>query len=209
MTRGKHIVVEGIDAAGKTDTAVAIKERIIDTDNNVALFKAPSYDGPIGLLIRDVFDKKAQVNPMAMMHLFIADEIDQESIVVQQLGMGCHVLRDRHTLISGPVYQTEHHSMRTVLRTFPPNLFSPIDLVVLLECDPLVAIERRKAGRRERSTGSLYQTDSVGHLLKLRDRYRHARHLHDDVVMRWMTFDTTEGQGPEDIARAVCIELEI
>lgn len=209
MTRGKHIVVEGIDAAGKSDTAVAIKEHIIDMGKHSALFKAPSYDGPIGLLLRDIFDNKAKVNPLAMMHLFIADEIDQESITSQQLRMGCHVIRDRHTVISGPVYQCEQHSMRTVLRTFPPNLFQPIDVVVLLECDATVAIERRKGRRKERSTGSLYQSESIDHLEKLRDRYRHARYLHDDMVRKWMPFDTTDGITPEEIARVVCIELGI
>ena len=194
--QGKHIVVEGIDAVGKSETAVAIKNRITEANNSehAALFKAPSYDGPIGLLIRKIFDDKAKVNPMAMMHLFIADEIDQEMITKQQLRMGCHVVRDRHTVISGPVYQCEQHSMRTVLRTFPPNLFAPIDVVVLLECDAAVAIERRNGRRKERSTGSLYQSDSVDHLEKLRDRYRHARYLHDDMVRKWMTFDTNSGK---------------
>ncbi len=211
MKDAKHIVIEGMDATGKSSVAVALKERLSDGRyKGCDLFKSPSFDGPIGGLIREIFNGFHKVHPLAMMHLFVADEIDQEAFVARQLAIGHHVVRDRHTGISGAVYQTEKHPARVALATFPVGMFKRVDLVVLLDCDPKVALERRIADERiNRNTGKLYQNEDLSRLERLRDCYLAQQHLHADLVERWLVIDVTEGVVPADIARAVSVELDV
>lgn len=209
----KNIVIEGIDASGKSEACVALKDRLRMRKTRCDLYKSPSHDGPVGELIREVFHGVKKVHPMAMAHLFMADEIDQESFVATSLRAGTHVIRDRHSAISGPVYQSEGnvHPMRALIAMMPVGLFKRVDLVVLLDCDPRIALERRMADNRpDRNTGTLYQDEDLEKLGRLRERYMAQRYMHDDLVDKWLVLDTgRQAFTPGDIARLACMELDI
>ena len=58
----RYVVVEGIDGCGKSELTVAIKKCIERRDGRCDAFKVPSYDGPIGKLIRNAFDGDVQID---------------------------------------------------------------------------------------------------------------------------------------------------
>jgi thymidylate kinase len=189
---------------------VALKERL-EGRYGVDCFKTPSYDGPIGRLIRNAFEGKAKVTPLAMMHLFNADAIDQEGYIRACLAKGRNVILDRHTRISGCVYQTEHHPLPVILGNLPLSLFKRVDLCVLLDAPVEVLAQRIVDSARDtKTTDKLYTSSEVEHLQRLRANYAMAPALHTDLVERWLHFDTSKPDlSPEAIARAVAIELDL
>ena len=209
MKTAKYICIEGPDGCGKSSVVKALNERL--NHDGVDCFKMPSYDGPIGQMIRAVFDGKLQVHPLAMMHLFNADAIDQEQYISHQLNKGRHVVLDRHTRISGCVYQVDHHPLLVILNNLPLSLFKRIDLCVVLDAPAEVLSERINSGDREtKTTDKLYTSDDIDRLETLRNRYEIAPHLHSDLVERWLYFDTHEPHAtPDSIARHICIALQI
>lgn len=101
---GKFWVIEGIDGAGKTTLA----------ENLAASFRADGVDArrwsfptkrTIGTIIRSNFlSGKNKVSPVALQHLFMADLMDAQ-VALRQEVEGCDVLIcDRHPLVSSWVY---------------------------------------------------------------------------------------------------------
>lgn len=209
MTKLAHyIAVEGPDGCGKSAVVVALKERL-EHRYGVDCFKTPSFDGPIGRLIRQVFDGKVSVQPHAMMHLFNADALDQEHYIRSQLLQGRHVVLDRHTRISGCVYQVEHHPLTVILANLPISLFKRVDACVLLDA-PAEVLAERIAERIDKQTDRLYTSTDLHRLQARRDAYAAAPQLHTDLVERWLPFDTSAPENsPEAIARFTCAALDI
>ena len=211
MTQTKlahFIAIEGPDASGKSDVLVALKDRLSHRFG-VDCFKTPSFDGPIGRLIRKAFDKKVTIEPHAMMHLFNADAIDQEAYMRAQLALGRHVLLDRHTRISGCVYQLDWHPLHVLLNNLPLSLFKRVDACVLLDA-PAEVLAQRIRSRFKKQTDSLYTSDAIERIETIRQRYRLAPVLHHDLVKQWLHFDTSDPNNtPEHIARTVAVALDL
>lgn len=93
--KGKFIVFEGIDAAGKTtqvnDLARVLKER----GEKVYLTKNPT-DGEIGQFIRRVLTGKTKIPPVSFQFLFSADRHAQQQELLKHLRRGETVISDRY-----------------------------------------------------------------------------------------------------------------
>lgn len=93
--KGKFIVFEGIDAAGKTtqveDLAKALKEK----GEKVYLTKNPT-DGEIGKFIRRVLTGKTKIPPASFQFLFAADRHAQQQELLEHLKKGETVISDRY-----------------------------------------------------------------------------------------------------------------
>jgi len=204
--RSKYIVFEGPDSCGKSEAMVEMKKRLSELAG-VDCFKTPSYDGPVGRLIRQIFAGTAKVSPYAMMHLFNADAIDQEAFVKRRLSKGRHVILDRHTRISSCIYQVDFHPMSVVLGNLPVSLFKRVDLCVVLDASNETLSQRIKA-RENKLTDRMYTSADHSRLQTLRDRYAVSRHLHSDLVDKWLYLSTDDPENtPESIARLCCTVL--
>lgn len=162
---GHYIWIEGSDGTGKTTLCKALSEKIADA----IVIAFPSRATAPGALIRDVFEGKLQVHPQAMMWLFVADGVDMEPKVLQWLSEGKTVIVDRHTYVSGLVYQTDLHSKQEVMQTHAPAHFRMPDRAYFLDIDPRGALARM--GRRGEALNVLYESADISKLAARRTKY--------------------------------------
>lgn len=165
MTRGRFIVIEGVDGSGKSTQARLLAHALTDRGYNVKLTAEPTRDGPIGeRLLRPALTGQISIaDPRAMALLFIADRFDHcAREIVPHLAAGSVVICDRYTL-STLVYQGL--ALRRILgdqsiawlEGVGAGTLQP-DLTVVLTMPADRAIERLRArgGRRE-----LYETEDT------------------------------------------------
>ncbi len=204
----RYVVVEGIDGSGKSDLTVAIKKCIERRDGKCDAFKVPSFDGPIGKLIRNVFDGEIQIEDKAMMHLFAADAIDQERYLFERLLIGNDVVSDRHNAISSLVYQRPiPHALKTVFDVNSLHFFRRPNLLVWLDFEPTVAFEWLQKRMRDepKTTDRKYKPTDLFQLELCRERYQLAMTVIGESkwALNQLTL-TDHTLSTEDMAQEVC-----
>lgn len=159
-TRGRFIVLEGVDGAGTTTQARRLESWLRIEGRAVHLSREPS-NGPIGSLIRQILTGRlvagasddapaSQVRGETVALLYAADRLDHIQAEVEPvLDRGIHVVSDRYVL-SSFAYQSRDCPLEWVRSL---NRYAPEpDLTILLRVPPDVALERiaRTRSRRER-----------------------------------------------------------
>lgn len=139
-----------------------------------------------------------------MLYLFAADAIEQDVVIREQLSRGISVISDRHTLLSAPAYQSDVHTLKRVFDVQPPELFHSPDLVVFLDCDSQVTIDRRE-GRARKVTDGKYKSQDIDKLKERTERYmaalaflRAVRWVRDVEILR-----SDSGLSSQDLAEEV------
>ncbi len=99
MREARFIVFEGLDGAGTTTQAARLAERLRHEDVQVHETKEPST-GPLGRLLRDALEHRAELDPVALALTFAADRADHLQRVVAHLQAGTWVVSDRYVLSS-------------------------------------------------------------------------------------------------------------
>ena len=99
---GRFIAVEGLDGSGKT-TQVHLLGRRLGASRPVYMTCEPT-DGPIGLQIRLVLEKRVRVSAATLATLFAADRADHlyhpQTGILARLKRGVDVISDRYYLSS-------------------------------------------------------------------------------------------------------------
>jgi len=162
-SRGRFIVLEGIDGAGTTSQLRYVVEWLEKRGELVHATREPT-DGPIGLMLRQVLrgrlvstpglargDSKPQpLDAAAVALLFAADRIDHlQNEVVPHLDAGRHVVCDRYVL-SSLAYQSLECDLRFV-RNINEKAIAP-DLTVFLRVRPEVAMSRIETTRSQKDS---------------------------------------------------------
>ena len=93
---GKFIVLEGIEASGKTTQTKRLGE-ILSKDQTVFVTKNPT-DGEIGSYIRNeiLTGNKKRIPPVSYQYLFAADRVIQQFDLIERLKRGETVVSDRY-----------------------------------------------------------------------------------------------------------------
>lgn len=166
-TRGRFVVLEGIDGAGTTTQVARLAERLKKGARPVRATREPS-DGPVGTLVRQVLTGRIVLPGgrapgwATMALLFAADRMDHvESEIVPFISSGGIMLSDRYDA-SSLAYQSVssgrggdatvdwiHSLNRYALRP---------DLTIVLDVPPSLAAARREA-RGE--AAQLYEQNEV------------------------------------------------
>ena len=160
--RGAFIVLEGIDGAGTTTQANALREHFRHTGRRAFFTHEPS-DGPVGMLIRlalqgrlvggnyETHDEDdgaagdASFDPTALALLFAADRADHVAAQVRpNLDAGRIVVCDRY-LLSTLAYQGETSDEAWLLQINRPAIVP--DLTLFLDLPPAEALERMRGSR--------------------------------------------------------------
>ena len=170
MTRGRLIVLEGIDGSGTTTQTERLVEYLRQQGRTALPTREPSV-GPIGCLLREVLRGQhhmpggASVDGRTMALLFAADRLDHLQREVEPLLTGgADVVSDRY-LMSSLAYQAEEADREWV--ALLARGVRPPDLTILLDIPVEVASQRRSlAGRPEER----YDADS--YLGLVADNYR-------------------------------------
>lgn len=101
MSRGKLILIEGLDRTGKTTQSTILLDRL---KPNAALIKFPDRTTPIGNLInRYLVDKEFKLPDQAAHLLFSANRWEVAETIKDLLLQGKHVILDRY-VYSGIAY---------------------------------------------------------------------------------------------------------
>ncbi len=170
MTRGRLIVLEGIDGSGTTSQTERLVAHLRQQGRTAVSTREPS-DGPIGRLLREVLLGQHRmpggdsVDGRTMALLFAADRLDHLQREVEPLlAEGFDVVSDRY-LMSSLAYQAEEADREWV--ALLARGVRPPDLTILLDIPVAVAAQRRRlAGRPEER----YDADS--YLDRVADNYR-------------------------------------
>ena len=153
-TKGKFIVLEGIDGCGKSTQSKMLFDKMQE-------FEIPSYltsecsHGPVGQLIRsDYLSGKRKADPQLMQLLFAADRLDhitnQEDGMLNQINSGTNVICDRYYLSSLAYHASDYigtisymDSMNFIIgaNKINRNKMTP-DITIFIQMDPGEAIKR-------------------------------------------------------------------
>jgi dTMP kinase len=138
--RGFLVVLEGIDGVGKSSALRAIQAAVVNINRELVLSREPT-DGPWGRRLR----QSATTGRLSLeeeLELFTRDRRQHvEELVMPALERGALVLLDRYYLSTGAYQGARGADPEAVLAL--NEAFAPApDLVLLLDCDPLVSLER-------------------------------------------------------------------
>lgn len=167
---GKLIVVEGMDGSGKSTLAQSLAAR--PELQPLELWRFPSHRS-IGRLIRSSF-QDGSIDRQAYLYLMIADAVDAEPELRQQLATCKTVVLDRHTTISGYCYQQEDHHLDDILDVQASHEWLVPDLVLVVNVP--VAVARARMAGREKYKDRVFEHDNSDYYERLRQRYLSLRH---------------------------------
>ncbi|MGB9598359.1 MAG: dTMP kinase [Minisyncoccales bacterium] len=168
MERGKFIVFEGIDGAGKSTQSQLLYRFLKEKRIKVFLTAEPTR-GPVGQLIRFFLKKKKRVNRLALQLLFTADRADHlEKVILPLLKKGFWVISDRYffsTISYGLLEIKDFSWLHQLNKKFPLP-----DLTFFIDLPEKEALKRIK---KERKNLSLFEKEKF--LKKTRRNYLYLK----------------------------------
>jgi dTMP kinase len=93
---GKLIVLEGLDASGKTTQSKKLAEELTQQGKKVYLTKNPTRSGEIGELIHRILQKEVEIPSAAIQYLYTADREASQGEIIEHLKNGEIVIVDRY-----------------------------------------------------------------------------------------------------------------
>jgi dTMP kinase len=167
--RGMYVIFEGIDGSGKSTLAKRFADELGKRHHRTWLTAFPGHVSAAGRLIRAIFEGKETFDPGAMMWLFVAEGKDLDPQIRKRLNDGDWVVCDRHTMVSGLIYQGEVHGRSNVEVVTRPAHFTPPDRIYILDVPAEVALARRDSRGEARNT--LYEPEKIDRLESMRAAY--------------------------------------
>lgn len=167
--RGRFIVFEGIDGAGKTTQIELLTGRLVKDGRRVHRTAEPT-ESVSGGLLRDALSGVSRRTPCEMAALFVLDRIFHNSNPVngieKLLSEGVDVICDRY-YYSSLAYQGSETDAKWVqeMNLSCPEIRRP-DLCIFLDLTPEQSMERIGRGR---VTTEIYE--NVDRLTRVRDRF--------------------------------------
>jgi dTMP kinase len=137
---GLLVVLEGIDGVGKSSALSAVRAAAQGAGKELVCSREPTA-GPWGRRLRESATL-GRLAPEEELELFIRDRRQHvEELLAPALDRGAVVLLDRYYLSTAAYQGARGADPEAVLAR--NEAFAPVpDLVLLLDCDPLVSLER-------------------------------------------------------------------
>jgi dTMP kinase len=168
MERGKFIVIEGGDGAGK-DTQIALLRKELG-EEGVVYTREPGGT-ELGKVLREMVlhESYGALPLLTEAFLFLADRAQHAfEVVTPALEEGKHVITNRSwiSMVAYQIYGRNQHELREVVDTSVKEIFreSPIDLAIVLDVPSEVGVERQKTAGKKfdvMESFSLEQRDRV------------------------------------------------
>lgn len=169
MTKTLFLALEGIDGSGKSTQINLLKENLEKAGHKVYITFEPT-DGPIGKLIRDIFNHRMEADQRTIAALFVADRfehiLNKENGMLKMLEEGYTVITDRY-YFSSYAYHGVHMPVDWVIQSnaLAAGLLRP-DLNIFIDITPETGMERIKRGRN-----SLELFETLENQKRVRDKY--------------------------------------
>ncbi len=141
MQRGKFIVFEGIDGAGKSTQIRRLREFLCEHGRRVHTTAEPT-EGPTGQLLREALAGNTPRTGAEMAALFVLDRIEHNKEINALLDGGVDVICDRY-YYSSLAYQGSICDFEWVrhMNCECPDIRTP-DICIFLDLAPSVALSR-------------------------------------------------------------------
>ncbi len=196
--KGKFIVLEGMNGAGKTTQTPRVTHLVQSLGHNVMQAKDPE-SGPLGAYLRPILkDPHSYANGLSRRSeflLFAAIKVDMiEQVIHPTLQKGTSLVSDRFNLgifayqgysLKSPADWIEWQQMEDMM--FPVLRPAWPDLTLLLDIPAEVSLSRTRTNRGE---GRRYDDLELSEKRRIREGYLHYRDLPNVVVI--------DGNQPED-----------
>jgi dTMP kinase len=175
MRKNLFIAFEGIDGSGKSTQVKLLSERLEKEGHKIYTTCEPTK-GPIGVLIRDIFNHKIEADDRVIAGLFVADRLDhllhKSNGMLKHIEEGYTVITDRY-YFSSYSYHGTHMDMQWVIdaNSLAADLLRP-DLTIYIDISPEISMQRITKGR---TSTELYET--LDNLHKVRQKYFEAFEL--------------------------------
>jgi dTMP kinase len=138
---GKFIVFEGLDGSGQTTQANLLKDFLINEGRKVFLTKEPTRTSEAGEKIKDVLDKKIQMEPKDLQELFTQDRREHlEKEIIPALKKGVAVICDRYFFSTFAFGASTGLDLEWLIEI--NNDFLIPDITFLLKVSPEICIQR-------------------------------------------------------------------
>jgi len=204
MGKNLFIALEGIDGSGKSTQINLLKENLEKAGHKVYTTFEPT-DGPIGKLIRDIFNHRMEADQRTIAALFVADRfehiLNKENGMLKKLEEGYTVITDRY-YFSSYAYHGVHMPVDWVIQSnaLAAGLLRP-DLNVFIDIDPETSMERIRKGRN-----SLELFETLENQKKVRDKYFEVM---ERLKAEEKIFITNGNRPPEEIAEEIWKTVKI
>ena len=144
------IAFEGIDGSGKSTQVKLLAEKLTEKGHQVYTTHEPT-SGPVGKMIRDIFNHRMEGDQRTIAALFVADRLEhllnKTDGILKRLAEGYTVITDRY-YFSSYAYHSVHVDMDWVIamNREATKLLRP-DLNVYIDISPEVSMQRIQKGR--------------------------------------------------------------
>ncbi|OCH99281.1 dTMP kinase [Legionella jamestowniensis] len=201
--RGRFIVVEGLEGAGKSTAIQTIKQYLENHVNEVLLTREPGGTR-VGETIRTIIKEKIDnemLDPRAELLLLYAARVQLvEQIIQPALNHGCWVLADRFEMSTFAYQGGGRHldeQMISALSTFCLQGFKP-DLVLFMDIEPEEGLNRV----RQRGTYDRMEQESLVFFTEVYHSYQRLIKTMSNVVC------IDAGQSLEIVQQSIITQLE-
>ncbi len=202
MRNNLFIAFEGIDGCGKSTQVKLLTDQLKKTGHKVYATCEPT-GGPVGSVIRNIFNHRIEADHRTIAGLFVADRLDhllnKTDGILQKLEDGYTVITDRY-YFSSYAYHGTHMPMDWVIEanSLSAGLLRP-DVNIYIDIQPEISMKRLQEGR---SSTELYET--LENLTNVKNRYLEA---FEKLKSLEKIFITTGDRAPEVIAADIWNEI--
>ena len=202
MKKNLFIAFEGIDGSGKSTQVKLLADTLEKEGHKVHVTCEPT-SSPMGVLIRNAFNRKMEADHRVIAGLFIADRLEhllnKTNGILKMLAEGYTVITDRYYL-SSYAYQGVHMPLDWVIQanSLSADLLRP-DLNIFIDIPPDISMQRLNKGR---TSLELYET--LENLNNVRKCYFEAFDL---LKSKEKIFITEGNRVPELIATDIWDEI--
>ncbi|MEE1356375.1 MAG: dTMP kinase [Clostridia bacterium] len=207
--RGRFIVIEGVDGAGKTTQIQRLAESLREQGKEVFVTSEPTCKAAehspsaVGGLIARVLKGEVEMTASAMAALFLSDRIlhntDKDIGIRAQLSRGAYVICDRY-YYSSFAYQGLDTDLEWVMNANLgcPDIERP-DICIFLDLLPQTASERRQARGEE---AEIFERPEVK-TSSVRDKFLSVFSLLPEDNIRYVNADGTIDEVAQRVLCAV------
>jgi dTMP kinase len=158
MRKNLFLAFEGIDGSGKSTQVKMLVDKLTKAGHKVYTTCEPT-NGPIGKMIRDIFNHRMDGDHRTIAALFVADRLEhllsKTDGILRKLEEGFTVITDRY-YFSSYAYHSVHVDMNWVIEAnkLAAELLRP-DLNIYIDVAPEIGMARLRKGR---DSVELYET---------------------------------------------------
>ncbi len=203
MKKNLFIAIEGIDGSGKSTQIDLLKQNLEKSGHKVHTTFEPT-DGPIGKMIRDIFNHRLEADQRTIAALFVADRLEhilnKQNGLLKKLSEGYTVITDRYYL-SSYAYHGVHMPVDWVIQAnaLCAQLLRP-HLNIFIDITPETGMDRIRKGRN-----SLELFETLENQKMVRDKYFEVMEL---LKTEEKIFITNGNRPPEEIAADILEAVE-